>query len=107
METKTMQTITMEGKEIPVIDSREVAEMLGKQHKLLLREIEGSKDGKTVGIIPTLASANFAPTNYFIESTYKDIQNKNRKCYLCTKMGCELIGNKQQGEKEYYSQLGM
>ena len=98
MERKEMQTITMEGKEIPVIDSREVAEMIGKEHKLLIREIEGSKDGKTVGIIPSLESANFAPSNYFIPSTYK-AGTREYKCYLCTKMGCELIGNKQQGKK--------
>ena len=96
METKTMQTITIEGKEIPVIDSREVAEMLGKKHPELLRDIDGR--GKTVGIIPTLEKAKFALSNYFIESTYK-AGTREYKCYLCTKMGCELIGNKQQGEK--------
>lgn len=92
-----MQTIKMEGKEIPVIDSREVAEMLGVEHKEVIRKIKGG--AKEVGLIPTLAGGNFPPTNYFIESNYKDTQNKTRKCYLCTKMGCELLGNKQQGEK--------
>ena len=96
METKTMQTITMEGKEIPVIDSREVAEMMGKEHKQLLKDIQGN--GKTVGIIPTLERENFSLSNYFIESSYK-AGTKEYKCYLCTKMGCELLGNKQQGEK--------
>ena len=98
METKTMQTITMEGKEIPVIDSREVAEMLGKEHYELLKEIEGRKDSKNVGIIPTLEKGNFHLSNYFIPSTYK-AGKREYKCYLCTKMGCELVGNKQQGEK--------
>ncbi len=37
------------------IDSREVAEMLGKDHWMVLRDIEGSKDGKTIGIIQVLA----------------------------------------------------
>lgn len=85
--------------EVNTISSLEVAEMLEKDHKYILREIEGSKDGKTVGIIPTLLGANFAPSDYFIESTYKDKSGKNNKCYLVTKMGCELLGNKQQGEK--------
>lgn len=41
-----------------------------------------------------------AVSDYFIESGYKvEGNNKTYKCYLCTKMGCELIGNKQQGEK--------
>ena len=91
-----MQTITMEGKEIPVIDSREVAKMMGKEHKQLLKDIQGN--GKTVGIIPTLERENFSLSNYFIESSYK-AGTKEYKCYLCTKMGCELLGNKQQGEK--------
>ena len=25
--------------------------------------------------------------------------NKIYNCYLCTKMGCEMLGNKQRGEK--------
>ena len=37
--------------------------------------------------------------DYFIESNYKDAKGEERKCYLCTKMGCELLGNKLQGEK--------
>ena len=97
METKTMQTIKMNGKEIPVIDSREVAEMFGIEHKEVLRKIDGG--AKEVGLIPTLISGNFPPINYFIESSYKDTRNRTKKCYLVTKMGCELLGNKQQGEK--------
>lgn len=82
------------------IDSREVAQMLEKDHSYLLREIEGSKKGRTVGIIPTLEKANFAVSDYFIESSYKASgNNKSYKCYLITKLGCEMLGNKQQGEK--------
>lgn len=80
------------------LDSREVAEMMGKSHGDLLREIDGSKDGKTVGIIPVLEKANFALSKYFIESTYKS-GTREYKCYLVTKMGCEMLGNKLQGEK--------
>jgi len=80
------------------LNSREVAEMLSKEHKALLREIEGSSDGKTVGIIPTLESANFALSKYFIPSTYKS-GTREYKCYEITKMGCHILGNKLQGEK--------
>lgn len=82
-----------------VIDSREVAEMLGKSHSAVLKDIQGSSDGKTVGIIPTLTKSNFDLVKYFVESTYKDAKGEIRKCYLCTKLGCEVLGNKQQGEK--------
>ncbi|WP_300902249.1 Rha family transcriptional regulator [uncultured Clostridium sp.] len=78
------------------IDSREVAEMLGKEHKYVLRDIEGTDN--VVGIIPTLESANLHSQNYFIPTTYK-AGTREYKCYLVTKMGCELLGNKQQGEK--------
>lgn len=83
---------------IKTIDSREVAEMLGKEHSELLKEIEGRKDKKNVGIIPVLEKGKFHLSNYFIPDTYKS-GTREYKCYQITKMGCELIGNKQQGEK--------
>lgn len=87
-----------EGREVTVIDSREVAEMLGKTHSALLKDLQGSKDGKSIGIIPILEKSNFDLSNYFVESSYK-AGTKEYKCYLCTKLGCELLGNKQQGAK--------
>lgn len=97
MEKGITKMITNEEcKNVPVIDSREVAEMLGKEHKYVLRDIEGTEN--VVGIIPTLESANLHYQNYFIPSTYK-AGTREYKCYLVTKMGCEMLGNKQQGEK--------
>ena len=88
LQTLNNKTIT--------IDSREVAEMIEKEHKYVLRSIEGTD--KVVGIIPTLESANLHYQDYFIKSTYKS-GTREYKCYLCTKMGCEMLGNKLQGEK--------
>ena len=82
--------------QLVTIDSREVAEMLGKEHSYVLEMIQG-REGK-LGIIPVLENANLAVSNYFIPSTYK-AGTREYKCYLVTKMGCELLGNKQQGEK--------
>ena len=97
-----MKVKTNDGKEITVIDSREVAEMMGKKHGDVLEYIEGkyNKDGsvKIVGIIPTLENGGVRYQDYFIESAYK-AGTRNYKCYLVTKMGCEMLGNKQQGEK--------
>ena len=103
MENKNLTVTTNEGKEIFVIDSREIAEMMGKTHAEIIQYLEGLKDknGKTkvVGIIPTLEQVgDLQVANYFIESSYND-RGRERKCYLITKMGCELLGNKQQGEK--------
>lgn len=99
MESNKLTNITTneEGEEILVIDSREVAEMMGKKHEDIMKSIKGS--GKNLGLIPTLTKGNFPVVNYFIESSYIDAKGEERKCYLVTKMGCELLGNKQQGEK--------
>lgn len=86
-----------------VIDSREVAKLMDKEHKEILQYIDGRKDKdgkeKITGIIPTLLGGGVHLEKYFIESSYKDKSGKSNKCYLVTKMGCEMLGNKQQGEK--------
>lgn len=90
---------------VQTISSREVAKMMEREHKEILRMIEGyeppegSKKRKIVGIIPTLTEGNITPSDYFIESSYKDASGKSNKCYECTKMGCEMLANKLTGEK--------
>lgn len=81
----------------PTIPSYEVAKMMDKGHWLILRDIEGSKDRK--GIIEILTDTQMVVSDYFIESSYKDISGKENKCYECTKMGCEILANKMTGEK--------
>lgn len=90
-------TVCYSDNNLTTIDSREVAEMLGKEHSYVLEMIQG-REGK-LGIIPVLTNANLAVVKYFVESSYIDKKGEKRKCYLVTKMGCELLGNKQQGEK--------
>ena len=79
------------------LDSREVAEMVDMEHKLLLRKIYGSKDRN--GYITILSKNQMEPTKYFIESTYIDAQGKERKNCQITKIGCELIAHKITREK--------
>ena len=86
-----------QGELIPVLDSREVARMMGRNHAEILRYIEGS-NGR-VGILATLQNTKWCSTEYFIESSYRDTLGRECKCYLVTKKGCELLGNKQNGEK--------
>ena len=76
------------------IDSREVAEIIGKQHKDLLRDIRGY-----IKIIENFNERNFAPINFFVESTYVDSRGRSKPCYLLSKLGCELCANKLIGEK--------
>ena len=79
------------------ISSKEISEIIDIPHKEILKRIEGRS--KVTGIIPTLKSANIDISNYFIKSTYKDKKGETRPCYLCTKLGCELLCNKITGKK--------
>lgn len=88
------------------IDSREVAKMVGKEHKNLLRDIKGYleilgqlKSELTDSDHKILGQSNFGLTEFFIESTYTNSQNKKLPCYLVTRKGCEFIANKLTGEK--------
>lgn len=74
-----------------VLNSREVAEMIGKRHDHLLRDIRN--------YIEFLGQAKIGESDFFIESSYVNSQNKTQPCYKLTKMGCEMVGNKLTGEK--------
>ncbi len=50
-----------------VIDSREVAEMVGKQHKNLLADIRGY-----IEIMDNSTELKIQPSEFFIPSEYKD-----------------------------------
>lgn len=79
------------------ITTLEIAEMMGVQHKEILRKLEGRSDRK--GYINILTENHLAPSDYFQESTYVDSTGKNNKCYKVTKMGCDFLANKFTGEK--------
>lgn len=79
----------------------DIAEMMGMQHKTVLRKIEGRKtSGNHVdGIIDVLRRHHLVPSEYFVKSTYANKQNKEIPCYKVTRKGCEFLANKFQGEK--------
>ncbi|MFJ7920035.1 Rha family transcriptional regulator [Lysinibacillus fusiformis] len=72
------------------IPSTEVAEMVGRDHNEVLKDIRR--------IMNQLGEGNL-PQSYFIESTYTNTQNKELPCFLLTKKGCELYGTRMTGEK--------
>ena len=79
------------------LDSREVAEMVEKNHAHLMRDI-----GSYVEILanPKLDRPTDSKVeDYFIGSAYEDAQGKTRRCYLITRKGCEMIAHKMTGEK--------
>lgn len=73
------------------ISSIEVAEMVGKEHNKLLRDIRT--------YIEQLAESKIGQGDFFKESTYKDANNQSRPCYNVTKKGCEFIAHKLTGVK--------
>lgn len=73
------------------ISSLEVAEMVGKQHKELLRDIRKYS--------AVLTSANLRSLDFFIPDEYIDQKNEIRPCYRLLKQGCELVANKLTGDK--------
>ena len=75
-----------------VMGSRDVAEMIGKNHAHLMRDI--ARYINDISADPKLDSLNF-----FLESSYFDKQGKERPCYLLTKRGCEFVANKMTGTK--------
>ena len=76
------------------IDSREVAVLIGKTHKNLLRDIRGY-----IEIIEKSGGLKFEPSTFFIESSYLSAQNKVMPRYLISRMGADVIANKLSGEK--------
>jgi len=95
-----------------VMDSRLVAQMIGKQHFHLMRDIKGYISVMEEN--PILDTPNeedlgreyqnfnrrkIAPVDFFIPSSYINSQNKEQPCYLLTKMGCEFVANKLTGSK--------
>lgn len=73
------------------ITSMEVAQMVGKEHAKLLRDIRN--------YIEHLAEAKIGLGDFFQESKYQDANNQTRPCFLITKKGCEFIAHKMTGQK--------
>mgnify|MGYP002521009477 CR=1 FL=1 len=81
------------------ITSMEVAQMIDKEHKYLLRDIR-----RYLNQIEKINDTKFnqtkiAPVDFFIENTYTDNKGEIRPCYNITHKGCEFIANKLTGIK--------
>jgi len=76
------------------IDSRDVAELIGKRHSDLLRDIK-----RYSKYMWKITERKIAFSDFFLESSYLDNTGRTLRCYLITKMGCEMVANKLTGEK--------
>lgn len=73
------------------LTSMEVAEMVEKEHKYLIRDIKRYTQ--------QFGGCKIEPSDFWEESTYKSVQGKKLPCYLVTKKGCEFIAHKLTGVK--------
>ncbi len=73
------------------LTSLEVAEMIGKEHKNLLRDIDRYCN--------QLNKLKIELVDFFQESTYIDGKGEERPCYKITKKGCEFVAHKLTGIK--------
>lgn len=73
------------------IMSMEVAEMVEKEHKYLMRDIRRYST--------QMDGAKISPSDFWTESFYMNSQNKQQNCYLITRKGCEFIAHKMTGPK--------
>ena len=104
---------------VDVIDSREVAEAIGKEHRHLIRDIRNyveileksiepkiglnenpeESNESNCGSVEKSTAGDFSPSDFFIPSEYKDSIGRTLPCYLLTKKGCDMVANKMTGEK--------
>lgn len=75
-----------------VMDSRDVAKMIGKNHHNLVRDIRRYINDMS-------QNSKLSSDDFFIESSYQAGTGKNYTCYLLTKQGCEFVANKLTGKK--------
>lgn len=80
------------GQQQQTITSLEVAEMVGRNHKDVMRDIRN--------IVSQLGERKIAHTPYFLETTYEHEQNgQPYPMFLLTKKGCELYSTRMTGAK--------
>ncbi len=72
-------------------DSRDVAEAIERPHNELLKTIRA--------YIGYLGEGKIPQSDFFVEATYTNAQNREMPCYLITRKGCDMIANKLTGKK--------
>lgn len=81
------------------LTSMEVSEMVGKNHKELMRDIRRYCNQISKANEELEGERKIALSDFFKESTYKNSQNKTQPCFDITKKGCEFIAHKLTGVK--------
>lgn len=90
-EMNTQAQTTNENETVVYLDSRLVADMAGKEHKILMRDIRQYND--------FLKGTDLYLTDFWVEDTYKAQNGRTLPCYQISKKGCEFIQHKMTGKK--------
>lgn len=81
------------------LDSREVAKMVGKDHKNLIRDIRSYIEQINESNSRLDNGLKIEPVDFFRETTYRDGKGETRPSFDITKKGCEFIAHKLTGIK--------
>ncbi|GAA0106735.1 phage antirepressor Ant [Paraclostridium sordellii] len=85
------EIMSIVGRKLVTLDSKEIAEMIGTRHDNLLKKIDG--------VTKDFTDLKVEVSKYWEESTYKDASGKENRCLKITKRGCGFIANKTPGTK--------
>lgn len=89
-EKSLIEIDTIEGNNV-MLSSREVSEMMGMQHNILLRKVRN--------LNKTLNQNKIDSVKYWVEGTYLDSKREHRPCFHITEEGCKFIAHKTTGDK--------
>lgn len=91
-----------------VVDSREVARMLGRPHKNLLadihRYISAMERRKADGLNFQPVARDFQLVDFFVPSTYTNDHNQTFPCYLLAQMWLAMAETAGKAKKAHYRQ---
>lgn len=79
---------------VPVVNSRDVAELFEKDHKHVLRDIDGLLTGPNLGRL-----------DWFRAASYRDAKGEDRRSFDLTRDGFTLLVNRWTGEKALRFQI--
>lgn len=73
------------------ISSMEVAEMIGKEHNKLMRDIRR--------YLKQFSQSKIGQSDFFIETIYVNERGKEYPAFTITRKGCDFLANKLTGQK--------
>ena len=86
---KKLEVLEVDG--IRYLESKEIAESIGKKHSDVLRSIRVA--------CWQMAGCGIKADGFFREAVYKDAHGQERPCFLVTKAGCTILSSRASGRR--------